>query len=100
MNCLHCGERISLVEQFKVWLQAQIPARVYYKIEELKQDRDLERLKVLYAATAKLTAREHQVCQGRIAGASFEDIAREMNVTRERIRQIEAKALRKLERNK
>ena len=55
----------------------------------------------LSAALESLTDRERQVIQlrfGLIDGRArtLEEVGKEFNVTRERIRQIEAKALRKL----
>lgn len=43
-----------------------------------------------------LNEREYNVLMQRIQGKTLEDIGLEMNVTRERIRQIEAKAIKKL----
>ena len=45
---------------------------------------------------AHLTDREEKIIRMRISGMSFDEVAKEFDVTRERIRQIEAKACRKL----
>ncbi len=77
--------------------------RSWWQWNELRQQRkDLRQLKALVKSigrewSAHLTEREAFVVFGRTSlDFSFEQLAQNMNVTRERIRQIQAKALRKL----
>ena len=76
-----------------------MPSFMHRKLEQRTEDRDLEKLKQLYTSAADLTAREHEVCVKRIHGQSYESVADSMVVTRERVRQIQAKALRKLKKS-
>lgn len=103
MHCPNCGEHVTLSRLIKHTIWMLTPHRVHVWLDERKEKRELERLrdhynKYSYATMVSLTSREDFVCEARTQGHSFEDIAKQMNVTRERIRQIQAKALRKLER--
>lgn len=98
MTCPNCGEQFSFMKALLAKLTPCLltPCFVGVWLERLRQAKALKLLKRLYAPTSDLTDREHFVCSRRIGGQSTQDIAAEMNVTRERIIQIEAKALRKL----
>lgn len=97
MECPNCGERISLVSITRNWLVRNLPQNVLSFLEARKSRRDLSELRCLYSnRRAVLSTRERLVCEGSLSCKSIEDIANDMGVTRERIRQIQAKALRKL----
>ncbi len=98
MICPNCTERFTLWKMFKFWFTINIPYSVYMRLEKRKQDTELQQLIKLYNTSANLTEREHFVCASRVAGHSIKDVALSMTVTVERIRQIQAKALRKLQR--
>lgn len=98
MNCPSCGEKISIWESIKLWVHVNMPRRWHYYIQRKEEDRELKQLKALYNSDSLLTDREHFVCRRRVDGLSIEEIAKHLVVTRERIRQIQAKALRKLQR--
>jgi DNA-binding CsgD family transcriptional regulator len=51
---------------------------------------------VLRAALAELGERERTVFLQRLAGKTLEEVGKELGLTRERVRQIEARALRRL----
>lgn len=99
MLCLHCGEQSRLRDQIKFWLISMVPFSWYMWLEGRREQREMEELKRLYSMDtldARLTEREHLVCTFRINNVNIESIAKSMNVTRERVRQIQAKALRKM----
>jgi len=67
------------------------PVYVQGQIESFELRRELD------ISLSKLTPREERIIKMRFyEDMSLEDLAKEFNITRERIRQIEAKALRKL----
>jgi DNA-directed RNA polymerase sigma subunit (sigma70/sigma32) len=99
MNCPNCGEKFSYIEAIKLWLTVNMPDPIYRWREKRKEEKQLQRLKALYSKSANLTDREHFVCGNRVNSISVEAVAFEMSVTSERVRQIQAKALRKLERS-
>lgn len=96
MKCPNCSDSFTLLESIKYWLICNLPSPFYNWLDARSERSQLDRLKKLYSANAKLTPREHFVSFNRINGQSYESIAENMNVTRERIRQIQAKVLRKL----
>ncbi len=100
MNCPMCGENFKIFEAFKFWLNINMPRPLYRWREQRLINTKLEKIKKLYSVSANLNPREHFVCSNRVYGLSTDEVAKLMNVTNERIRQIEAKALRKLERAK
>lgn len=100
MNCINCGEKFSFLAAFKFWLTVNRPSWLDNRLEKRKVNADLNRLIKLYTTSANLTPREHFVCSARVRGQAISDIANNMVVTRERVSQIQAKALRKLERAK
>ena len=64
---------------------------------EMPEVLDFEIKDAISIALSKLTPREERVIRGRFfQGENLEDIGQKFSVTRERVRQIEAKALRKL----
>lgn len=102
MNCPHCNERIrfrDLLDKLIMSISIEWHWTRLREREIAQEAANLRELNVLYTADARLTEREQAVCLYRICGATYGVIADNMNVTRERVRQIEAKALRKL-RNK
>lgn len=102
--CPHCYEQVSLWESIKLAAWLKLPRTIHFRIEKHHEQSQLQKLKNLYSPKLQwtadiLTPREHEVCVKRcIMSKSLEEVAQEWNVTRERIRQIEAKALRKLQR--
>lgn len=94
--CPHCGEGLTLRALFKPWLTLRAPHLVYTWLERRREVQELADLKRLYTEHTPLTEREHWVSSGRVQGYSYEQLASKMNVTKERVRQIQAKALRKL----
>ncbi len=98
MNCPSCGDSFSLKQLLRYWWLMKQPHWLFERRERLEQVHELEELKRLYSREAKLTEREQHVCASLVMGKSLDDVAMEMNVTRERIRQILSKALRKLKR--
>lgn len=99
MECPHCGEKFRLWQAVKLYLYLKLPCSWHERLEQRKEAADLQRLKHIYKITAEgLTMREHTVCIARVHGRSYEQVAQNMNVTQERIKQIQAKALRKLSR--
>jgi DNA-directed RNA polymerase sigma subunit (sigma70/sigma32) len=96
--CPNCGDEFSIIKSVKFWFWLQIPYSIHTRLEKRKQDTELEKLKEFYSTSADLTNREHFVCFNRTDGKTLDEVAESMNVTRERIRQIQSKALRKLTR--
>ena len=98
MHCPNCGEDIKLMDVVKLKIISLIPFELYMYLDQRKENKATKSLQKLYNPRADLTDREHYVANCIVNGDSLEKIAQNMNVTRERIRQIKAKALRKLER--
>jgi DNA-directed RNA polymerase sigma subunit (sigma70/sigma32) len=100
MTCPSCGDEFSLKEWLMHTYVLLLPDWLYRRMEQRRERKILDELHSFYymGRKATLTDREHQVCTGRVLGHSYEAIAEGMNVTRERVRQIEAKALRKMHR--
>lgn len=96
MTCPHCDSDVSLWRLVKHKLVMSMPFWYFTWRDKRDHDTELSKLKRLYTADAKLTQREHHVCMARVSGQTLEEVAKDMNVTRERIRQIQAKAVRKL----
>jgi DNA-directed RNA polymerase sigma subunit (sigma70/sigma32) len=98
LTCPKCYEDFTLLKILKVSLRRMLPSWTDERVDVLIHARDLADLKRLYfqQTTWNLTHREHEVCIDLINGHSYEDIAQTMTVTRERVRQIFYKALRKL----
>ncbi len=101
MTCPHCTERVTLRQLVRHWFTMAMPYSYYMWRERREHDAELAKLKRLYTpdSQAVLTARERLVCILRISDRTLEQVAESMNVTRERVRQIQAKAVRKLERD-
>lgn len=101
MNCPHCDADVSLWQLVKFKILMAMPHSYYTWRDRREQDSELAKLKRLYNyySSKTLTVREHMVCTARSSGQTLEEVARTMNVTRERVRQIQAKAVRKLERS-
>jgi DNA-directed RNA polymerase sigma subunit (sigma70/sigma32) len=112
MKCPHCYENISFLRLTKDYVFNKLPVfaqKFWYKLERLRYEkiwaneerRMQQKLKKLGDSGAlkqtKLTDREHLVLNARLSGLMYLEISAVMNCTRERVRQIEAKAIRKLE---
>jgi DNA-directed RNA polymerase sigma subunit (sigma70/sigma32) len=96
LTCPKCYEDFTFLKILKLWLWLKLPYGVQTYLEARKEARDLADLKRLYRENSDLTHREHYVCEEIKRGLSFEDVADNMIVSRERVRQIFYKALRKL----
>jgi RNA polymerase sigma factor (sigma-70 family) len=60
-------------------------------------DRELVQLQLISRWAHRLTDREKFVINERFSGSTLDDVAKIMGTQRERVRQIEAKALRKMQ---
>lgn len=96
MTCYHCSEDISLFKIFRFWLWSKVPYNIHMRLDAQQERKQLRMLKKSWELNLSLTARELIVCNSRIEGKTFKEIAKEMNLSQERIRQIQAKAIRKL----
>jgi len=103
MKCPDCGRQFSLFEIYiepLLW-KSDLYHRYLTRTDEKQERKDLAELKGLvdkisHGWSEYLTEREFNVVLKRISHFTIDEIADQMNVTRERIRQIQAKALRKL----
>lgn len=99
MICPHCGEESSLKDLLRLWAVSKVPYSWCLRLERYRQERDLDELIELigkFSDLSFLTSREVLVVEARLGDKTFEEIAQRMNVTCERVRQIQAKAVRKL----
>jgi len=100
MICPHCYEEVSPLKAAWLYFRLRVlPDRVYRYLEGRAEASDMNQLVNIYLAvdnSALLTEREDRVCFMLSLGDDYESIALRMNVTRERVRQIAYKVLRKL----
>jgi DNA-directed RNA polymerase sigma subunit (sigma70/sigma32) len=100
MICPKCIEEFSLLDAIKLKLRLMVPYSIEMWLAKREQNNKISALPKLMSGAGyqKLTQREYFVCDKLATGASIESVAEQMNVTRERIRQMLAKAVRKMER--
>jgi DNA-directed RNA polymerase sigma subunit (sigma70/sigma32) len=83
----------------KLWLRGLVPRAIEQYLDRRRDAKAVAAIKKLTAAQINtLTAREQLVANRINIDVSYRDIANEMNVTRERVRQIHAKIIRKIQR--
>lgn len=98
MICPHCFENFTWWQSIKSWVWVNMPWTIHRWLEQRQEKKDLQELIDVVATgdMKRLNARELRVVESRLAGKSFQEIAKEEVMTMTRIKWIQAKAVRKL----